>query len=246
MGRSIRPVCLLPLILGCAFAQDERRIQSPDGTLEFRLFVTPTEPGALSRLAYQVWLRGQPLIRTSFLGLEIVGQEPVLGCNVGLTGSRIAGEAGAYRSLIAEYMQNGSIGRRINLEVRVWNDGLAFRCVVPNSTALSKILVRDELTEFNFANVVAASRKVLPMPLVVEQPGVGWVAIAESQAGTYPRASLVPDTQTRMVTRLAGAAGDNTPVFEAAAPWIGPWRAVWIGSDRNRLLDAISAHEFGR
>src|ERR1035438_8672931 len=112
MRQRLSLVCLLPFVFGCALAQDERRVASPDGSLEFRIMVTQPEPGALARLAYQVWLRGKPLIQTSFLGMDIHDQEPVLGFNVGLMTSHTASQPGKYNSLIAEYMQNGSIGRR--------------------------------------------------------------------------------------------------------------------------------------
>ena len=154
MRQRLLLLCLLPFLLRCALAQDERRVLSPDGSLEFRIMVTQPEPGALSRIGYQVWLRGQPLIRTSFLGLDIHDQEPVLGFNVGLTSSHAVKSGGIYNSLIVEYMQNGSLGRRIDVEVRVWNDGVAFRYLIPNSTPLGKILIEEEFTEFELAHGV--------------------------------------------------------------------------------------------
>ncbi len=76
-----------------------------------------------------------------------------MGENVGLmTATHISGQSCLYRCLNAEYMQNGSIGRRLNLEVRVWDDAVAFRYVIPRSTALDEILIDNELTEFHIAH----------------------------------------------------------------------------------------------
>jgi hypothetical protein len=50
-----------------------------------------------------------------------------------------------------EYFQNGSLGRRITLEVRPYDDGVAFRYVIPKSTPLNEILIVNEDTEFRFA-----------------------------------------------------------------------------------------------
>jgi alpha-glucosidase len=250
-------VCLLPFVLRCALAQDERRVLSPDGSLEFRILVTPPEPGALACLAYQVWLRGQPLIHTSFLGLNIHDQEPMLGAKVGLTSSRTASEPGRYNSLVAEYMQDGSLGRRINVEVRVWNDGVAFRYVIPNSTPLGKILIEEEFTEFEFAHDGAVphnaarsatpltaldKRSVFALPFLVQQPGAGWVAISESPTGAYPHTNLVRTSATRMVTRLV--APDNSVAFEGITPMTCPWRAIFIGPDRDRLLASVIARDW--
>ena len=44
---------------------------------------------------------------------------------------------------VAEYMQNGSIGRRIDVEVRVFDDRLEFRYRIPRSTALDEILIEE-------------------------------------------------------------------------------------------------------
>ena len=50
-----------------ALAQlDERRLSSPNGQIEFRLFIAPPpEKGSLDGLAYQVWVRGKQLLNTS-------------------------------------------------------------------------------------------------------------------------------------------------------------------------------------
>jgi len=50
------------LLLTCtgAFAQDERRVASPNGQLEFRIFVAQPEDGALSRLLTRSTFAGAP------------------------------------------------------------------------------------------------------------------------------------------------------------------------------------------
>jgi hypothetical protein len=92
------------------------------------------EGSGLNTLAYQVWLRGKPLIDTSYLGWNIHFQEPLLGENVGLSAEKQLHGAN-YNGLFADYLQNSSTGRRIELEVRVWNDGVAFRYLIPKQSA---------------------------------------------------------------------------------------------------------------
>ncbi|HEY2019325.1 MAG TPA: glycoside hydrolase family 97 N-terminal domain-containing protein [Bryobacteraceae bacterium] len=232
--------CLLTIALTGAVAQDERRVSSPDGQLEFRILIAQPENGALFRLAYQVHFRGKPLVDTSFLGLNISSQEPVLGENVGLTSSRTSSEKG-YNALVAEYMQNGSIGRRINVEVRAANDGIAFRYVVPRSTPLQEILIEDEMTEFDLAGTGARGSEGsgrMEFPIVVRQPEAGSVAITEVGAWNYPRASLERESGTILITRLAGRVGDSHVAFEGTTPLVCPWRVVIVGLDRERLGQA--------
>ena len=112
MGFRKLLVCLLPLLVGAAHAQDERKVVSPDRQLEFRLFTTVPEGAQLNSIAYQVWLRGKLQIDTSCLGLNIHFQEPFLGENVGLSSSLPVHEA-EYNGLVADYLQTSSTGRRI-------------------------------------------------------------------------------------------------------------------------------------
>jgi len=54
-------------------------------------------------------------------------------------------------------MQNGSLGRRINVEVRAADDGIAFRYVIPRSTPLEELLI-----ERNYGVRFAQDGKVYP------------------------------------------------------------------------------------
>lgn len=197
---------ILSLVLCPARAQDERRVVSPDGRLEFRLFISQPESGGLSRLAYQVFYAGQPVVKTSFLGLDIHNQEPLLGENVGLIASTNPPSSGAWRGLLAEYMQNGSIGRRINVEVRVWNDHLAFRYIIPRSTALDEILIDDEETDFDLV-----------------QP----VHITEEPLDGFPRMFLTHGEGGILYARLDHKPGARI-AFDGATPLTLPWRVLTL------------------
>lgn len=191
-------VWLAILLASIAFAQDERRVTSPNGQIEFRLFIATEESNNLARIAYKVFLQGKPLIKTSFLGLDIEDQEPLLGENVGLTSSTSTKSA-QYNSLLAKYMQNGSLGRLLNIEVRAYDEGVAFRYIVPPSTPLTDLLIVEEATEFRFAGKS--------------------LEITESNLEGYPPMHLVRSDPITMLTRL------DRP-FHGTTPLTGPWRIV--------------------
>jgi alpha-glucosidase len=200
----------LVLLASTALAQDERRVTSPNGQIEFRIFVATQGNSNLSRIAYQVFYRGKPLLDTSFMGLDILDQEPLLGENDGLT-SATSAKGSNYNSLTAKYMQNGSLGRLINVEARAYDDGVAFRYVVPPSTPLTEILIAEEATEFHFAADPSA------------------VSIAESKPGSYPPMSLVHLDKNTELTRLSRP-------FQGTTPLICPWRIIAIGPDRDSAM----------
>ncbi|MGA1995299.1 MAG: glycoside hydrolase family 97 N-terminal domain-containing protein [Bryobacteraceae bacterium] len=242
--------CLAALLVAAAPAQDERRAASPNGKLEFRIFVAQQESG-LSRLAYEVTYAGERILEKSLLGLTIHNQEPLLGENVGLIGSRLGCEAGRYNSLIAEYMQNGSIGRRINVEARVWDNGVAFRYAIPRSTPLEEILIEDEDTEFSFAPDTTDASAIRPgmrteFPWLVRQSGTGWLGIYQAESATYPRAFLVYSGRAAVATELPEKPGERGVAFAGTTPLVCPWRIVVIGRDGAGLEQSGIARDLGR
>jgi hypothetical protein len=231
------------VFLTCAaFGQDERRVTSPNGQLEFRLFIATQGNSNLSRIAYDVSFQGKPLVNISFMGLDIQDQEPLLGENVGLTSSTSA-TSGKYNSLVAKYMQNGSLGRLINIEVRAYNDGVAFRYVIPPSTPLMEIQIAEEATEFRFlAHLDPSSFEGGPeaaynmefskgalSPFVMLHLGPTIVAISESKVQGYPGMHLIRVDPSTDLTRLERK-------FQGKTPLVCPWRVIAIGSGYRAVL----------
>jgi hypothetical protein len=230
--------CLLPLLAGAARSQDELLVASPDGQLEFHLFVTQPAGAVLNTLAYRVFLHGKPVLDTSYLSLNIHFQEPLLGENVGLSKSQIQHENG-YNWLYAEYLQTSTTGRRFNFEVRVSNDGVAFRYIIPRSALLMDLLIEDEDTEFHFARAAAEERPAeAALPYIERQAGVGWVAIYESTVAGFPPMRLVRSDALTMVTHLPQKPNDPGVAFEGATPFTCPWRILVIGPDRDKLAQS--------
>jgi hypothetical protein len=235
-GRLYWPALLaLCLLVRVAHAQDERSVKSPDGQLEFRLFTALPDGSILNFLEYQVWLHDKPVIETSYLGLDILFQEPLLGENVGLSADKPI-QGARYKGLWADYLQTSTTGRRIQFEVRVWNDGVAFRYIVPRSMLLFDLAIADDTTQFRFAG---DSGGKLPesaaIPYLHEGPGKDWVGVYGQEMAGYPTPQLKRlDAQT-MVTHLPGGMPDHTPAFKTQTPWIGPWHIIVVGPDRDKL-----------
>jgi alpha-glucosidase len=264
----------------CALGQssDLLSLSSPNGQIQFQLFLSqqpdPSEP--YNRLAYQVSFKGKELIDTSFMGLNIVDQ-PILGVNVGLETSKTAAvdqtytvPAGKsrsirdhYNSLTAQYLQNGTLGRRITVEVRAYDDGVAFRYVVPWSNPLVDMQIVDEFTEFQFAqdaetyplilkdfqtpyedqynrNTLSGihSDSLIALPFLVEQPGVGWVAVTEADIDNYAGMYLQHQDGRIMISTLAPRVDDNTIAVHTSAPMTCPWRVLLIGAEPGRLIES--------
>lgn len=232
-------------------AQDERRIASPNGQVEFRIFVAQPNDGGLSQLAYEVFYRGKPALDLSWMGLDINMQEPLLGQKIGLTHwSADTTSPGPYHSMMLEYIQDGTVGRRLNVEVRAYDDGVAFRYLVPRTTPLYEIPVHDEGTGFSFVQSDAIARTpvnaTFELPFVTAEPGPGWVAIAEAGAAHYPHMALIHAGGTDLITHLTPTARDPNIAFEGTTPLTWPWRLVIFGFDKEHLGESETFRDMMR
>ena len=224
-------------------AQDERVATSPDGQLAIHIFATIPKDALWGRIGYQVWYRGKPLLTTSWIGLDIRDQEPFLGENPGFMSSDAASGPG-FNSVTAHYMQNGTLGRRIDVELRAYNDGVAFRYSMPRSNPLFDFYLREEMTEFNFADPAAlAHLKPQPdydIPFTVEVPGAGPVTITdagESKTSAYPPMYLLR-TSTGLRTTLPRSKKDSTVAYSGHTPLTWMWRVVAVGVDPAHLAQS--------
>jgi alpha-glucosidase len=181
-----------------------------------------------------------------------------------MTVIRSTGEANAS----GEYFQNGSLGRRITLEVRAYDDGVAFRYVIPKSTPLNEILIVNEDTEFRFAAEAATfawllsgfeatpehqshialkripSGAVIAVPLVLRQSDVGWVEIAEVAGKESPRLYLNHPEGTTLISSLPPLSQDPHLALDTTTPLTCPWRVLLIGESRelitgSKILDEL-------
>ena len=264
MRRRILSLALLVLAAASAvFAEtDTVSVASPDGQLVLRLFIVSPKDSILVRLAYSVTFHGKLLMDTSLLGIAIHDQEVFLGETVGLISAKQE-SVDHYNSLIAQYIQNGSLGRRITIEARAYDDGVAFRYYIPRTSTVEDLQIEEELTDFHFAQDGPAytpalsdyqSAKgeytkakalsgiprgsLLGLPVLVEQPGVGWVAITQAQLDNYPGMYVFHPEGNTMRTTLAPRADSQAMAMHGMTPAETPWRVLMVASEPRKLLDS--------
>lgn len=219
---AVLSLLLLPV---AAIAQDERRVSSPDGNVEFRIFVSDQPETSLIRVAYQVFYRQKPIIKTSYMALDIWTQEPMLGEATGLISSRTESSP-TYNTLFANYMQNGSLGRLLTVEVRAYNGAIAFRYIIPKSTPLIDLFIDEEATEFALSDPAKPSAT---LPYITQQPGGVWVEITEVPVPNFPAMHLILGDDNVLHTRLAKR-------YEGATPFTCPWRIIMVAPTREGLM----------
>ena len=285
MSRTFSPVApvlffaAVFLTATSAVAQDDLvTIKSPDGRIEFRMLDGPPWEQGLPfpHLTYQVDFNGKRLIDTSHLGFEIDSALP-LGHKLGLittsseavdqTYTSPAGKTKLIRSqfneVVAEYLQNGSLGRRMTMEVRVFNDGVAFRYVIPQTAPLENLRIPSEITEFVFAKDGDSyplllrdfqtgyddqyskltlsgihTDSLIALPFLVEQPGVGWVAVTEADLDEFAGLYLAHEGDRTMRARLSPRVDGSTLPVILKTPAVTPWRVLLIADAPSKLIES--------
>ncbi|WP_245180832.1 glycoside hydrolase family 97 protein [Haloarcula amylovorans] len=136
-----------------------QRIESPDGRLQVHFSLREGTP------TYAVSYDGQSLVDRSALGFEFEDMAP-LGDDLVVTGVRqrstdttwepVWGTTESvrnhYNELAVGVAERGDPGRSLTLLFRAYDDGAAFRYVLPQQDALEDFTITNERTTFRFAD----------------------------------------------------------------------------------------------
>lgn len=246
-------------------------LTSPDG----RVGVVVSDTGGLH---YRVTLDGLPALADSRLGLDFAG-----GISLGRA-AKIATIASRehdgswenafgqrrvvpdrYRELELELVESVDTPKRLNLIVRAYDNGVAFRYEIPPQAGLETFIVTDERTEFVFpsdlkcwaGNPSGCAENQYPekrlsdlttnvgwahvLPLLVQLPN-GYAAIAESDlldwAGMFVSAAGPrADGSPRFGAKVALAARhDGHGLVVGKDRRVSPWRVVLLARNAGELL----------
>ena len=172
MGRSfLKSILLIAALVGGisanSFCQSfPLTLSSPNQELSLQFATAPVK-GSTSgggKLVYSVSYRGKPVLDQSALGLELEGQS-LLGADVRVVNSiagqgvddysLLAGKASKvqdeYKCLTVQLKEDGNAGRTFSMEARAYNDGVAFRYVLPAQDTIKEFRLKQEDTEFRIS-----------------------------------------------------------------------------------------------
>ncbi len=166
-GGKALVMALVAVLSANAFCQPSPlTLTSPNQQLGIQFTTLPAKEGVSGggQLVYSVTFKGKLIVDPSALGLELDGQ-PTLGAAVQIIGSAvgrgfddytlIAGKVSKvhdeYKSLTVQLKDEGGLGRRLSVEARAYNDGVAFRYVLPSQDAIKELRLKQEDTEFRIS-----------------------------------------------------------------------------------------------
>jgi alpha-glucosidase len=152
-------------------------LASPDQrvVLQFTTIAAKEASGSGGKLSYSVSFRGKQVIDASALGLELEGQ-PTLGNDVEIVDSTrgqgsdeytlLAGKTrevkDSYNSLLLRTVESNGSKRALVIEARAYDDGVAFRYILPEQDAIKSLTLKQEDTEFRISTDATTWALALP------------------------------------------------------------------------------------
>ncbi len=280
MFAKFAAVLLAILLVPSILSAQSNSLSSPNGQLQISFSVL-RDGTQKSQLVYDVAFRGKPVLVHSPLGMDVQDQE-ALGTNVEIVSSTApskvdetytipAGKSNPvrnfYNAISIELHEPGNVGRTFSIEARAYDDGVAFRYLVPDQRVLKVLHLVNERTQFQFSKEATTyplilrnyqtswedSYHTLPMssihpewlvalPLLAEVPGVAWVGITEADIENYSGMYLQSQEGDRNGRTLKARL---TPRFDVpgvsvigTTPLHSPWRVIMIADNPGRLIES--------
>ena len=262
-------IALLLIAVSPVIAAKTITVTSPDKRIVFQL-----DAGKVG-LIYKVTYKGNVLIENSHLSISFKnGGE--FGSNVKIgspvfkkveeTYDLIIGRSSHVHSLSNEVMvrltEMGGLKRELNLEIRIFNDGAAFRYVMPAKPGWDNVEITDEADAFNFAGDPKALvlfresyttsheglydhlpvSKIKPdtlmdMPALFEYPNGTYMAITEANLLDYAGMYLVKHNGI-LQSSLSPLPKQKDIKVIANLPHESPWRVMEISDRVGTFLES--------
>ena len=251
------------------FSQKNIRLKSPDGNIAFSFKITEKAP------VYQVTYKGKMLIENSALGLSFQAEEnfaPDLNVlkprfsEVDETYELIVGKAKSvrnhYREAVIPLTERSGAKRQIDLVVRTFNDGLAFRYEFPKQKNWSAYTLIEENSTFKvagnpsvytlffedythshegFYHILELSQVkpgvLMDLPALFEFPEKTYLAITEANLRDYAGMYLIKQDGV-LKSQLSPLPGQTEIKVKATLPHRTPWRVMMISDRMGALIES--------
>lgn len=266
--RFAYPLFVLILFISCASPEEKTTIVSPSGNVEVLFHLEKGVP------FYSVSHHHAQFINDSKLGFQLK-ELPALDSDfhiISITPSSFDetwtqpwGEVkdirNHYNSSVIALEETTGEKRKLNIEFRVYDDGIGFRYEFPEQPNLKKFVIKDEQTEFALAhdfnawwipayrkdpdvemdseflfrkNEVRELKDKVHTPLTLESGDSLFISIHEATLINYAAMTLFNEGNLKLKADLVPMA--NGDRVDAATPLKTPWRTIQIANKPGDLI----------
>ncbi|MBC7843386.1 MAG: glycoside hydrolase family 97 protein [Gemmatimonadaceae bacterium] len=229
-------------------------------------------------LTMSIRARGSTIVAASSLGLDLDEGGP-LGAGLRLQTVRrrthdgvVTGLIGKtsrardhYNETVVAFEEVSGRHRRLDVIVRAFNDGVAFRYRIPEQRGLTAVTITQERTRLvldpqsdsyvlprvNYTTSyegyytvgpigVLPADTLLALPILVHPPRGPWVAVTEADLTNYAGLYLTPlrGAAGTLESRLAPWSSDTRVKVRTALPMTTPWRLFMIADAPARMIES--------
>jgi len=250
MNMKIIKVFILAIFSYCSLFANEVSLQSADNRYEIKVFEQE------NHLWFTVNFDGDKVIYPSLLGINGNGEwkEGIKIGNISRetvdqTWKPVYGERAVvkdhYNSCIIDLYSEKNKRRRLQVEIRAYDEGIAFRYNFPGGEYLH---ITDEYTQYTLpggtkAWYTARSQtpyELLPLkgwpgeserPLLLELPGGPYLLLTEAGVVNYVRTKFALGDKSNTIRSVMYGAVDEI------APFSTPWRVVMAANNAGELIE---------
>jgi len=260
-------------------ADDPIHLLSPNGNVSLTFFVkeNPAPYPKGKRPYYAVSFKGNAVVRDSPLGLALESDEPlerhfeILRASYSQVDESYSMPFGVRKIIPNRYREavvsvRETTGRKITMDLvfRSYDEGIAFRYVVPEQEGLPKIALRGEQSSFYFQPGASAwamflgkyttsyetefrkiglweinSESIVGLPLLIQTNRV-WAGLTEANITNYAGMYLsgLPGVAEALVSSLSPLPSDKRVKAKLSLPFSTPWRVLLLGERPGDLIEA--------
>ncbi len=249
-------------------------VTSPDSSISLDINVG-------TAITYSVAFNGKTLISPSPMGFEFKGEAPMAEnlsliepCNVRLhtdawdpvVKNKHAHVKLLYNETVLRLRENGNDRRRMDITVRVYNDGAAFRYTLYPSSVPGDRKITKELTEFRIPEgssawighnaggsfdgsqespfVKTPVSEMTPdevdlLPLLIEVDKENYLALTDAYVDNFP-GWFAAASDGAIITRLAPLPGEDEDGVKARFSEVQdtPWRVIMVADNPGRFIES--------
>jgi alpha-glucosidase len=248
-------------------------LPSPAGKISFSV-------NNATGLTYRVAFNNSDVISESALGFEFEGEEPLKGNFEVVTADRntvldtwkpvVKSKheviINSYNELTLVLREKSGAFRMLTLQVRVYDDGVAFRFTLPRAALIGDRKITRELTSFvvpgnpdawvveyggystsNEAEFMqrklsyVTEKTVAGLPFLMDYGSNRWVAITEARIRNYPAFYIgTGGAPSELTTKLVPLPGEKAEGIKGRFDDVieTPWRVIMIGDSPGRLIES--------
>jgi alpha-glucosidase len=256
--------CIGYLFPSCS-SDETIKLESPEGKNDIVFILKEGKP------YYQVLRGTRTVIDTSGLGFELKDMPPLQG-DFSMEKAVMSGHQerwepvwgqrsriwNNYNSLLVTLKEHADPGRTMELEFRAYDDGVAFRYLLPEQDGLTKLEIMKEATEFRFKedystwwipgdydnheflyrNTPLSKIDSANTPLTMESADSLCLSVHEAALVNYPEMKLRRSAEEPLTLLCDLVPWPDGVKAKVDVPFQTPWRSIQLADAAGKLIES--------